>query len=139
MAYRIQMSPHVREEVTVEDEKGKELTVYVDFDVHQILTQFIAASEQLTDAERQLRDLKKQGIDGENLGDAHATLGRATLGLFAVVFGSEQTGEIVEFYRGNHTKMLADFVPFLQDVVVPKIREAQLQITRKYSTKSWKK
>jgi hypothetical protein len=139
MAYRIQMSPHVREEVTVEDENGKELTVYVDLDVHQVLRQYTEAAEQLADAERQLRDLKKQGIDEENLGDAYAILGRAIIGLFAVVFGPEQTGEIVEFYRGNHTKMLADFVPFLQDVVVPKIREAQLQITRKYSMKSWKK
>lgn len=139
MAYRIQKSPHVREEVTVEAENGKELTVYVDLDVHQVLTQYIAAAEQLADAERQLRDLKKQGIDEENLGDAYAALGRATLGLFAVVFGPEQTGEIVEFYQGNHTKMLADFVPFLQDVVVPKIREAQLAVARKYSAKSWKK
>lgn len=139
MAYRIQMSPHVREEVTVEDENGKELTVYVALDVHQVLRQYTEAAEQLADAERRLRDLKKQGIDEENLGDAYAILGRAIISLFAVVFGPEQTGEIVAFYRGNHTKMLADFVPFLQDVVVPKIRDAQLQITRKYSMKSWKK
>lgn len=139
MAYRIQKAPHVREEVTVEDENGKELTVSVDLDVHQILRQYTTAAEQLADAERQLRDIQKQGIDQENIGDAYAALGRAVLDLFAVVFGPEQTGEIVEFYGGNHTEMLADFVPFLQDVVVPKIREAQLQVARKYSTKSWKK
>ena len=138
MAYRIQKAPHVREEVTVEDE-GKELTVSVDLDVHQVLRQYTEAAEQLAEAERRIHDLQKQGIDSENIGDTYAALGNAVISLFAVVFGPEQTGEIVEFYGGNHTEMLADFVPFLQDVVVPKIREAQLQIARKYSTKSWRK
>lgn len=138
MAYKIQKSPHVREDVTVEDE-GRELTVSVDLDVHRVLQQYTAAAERLAEAERQLRDLQKQGIDQENLGDAYAAMGRAVLGLFAVVFGPEQTEQIVEFYDGRHTEMLADFIPFLQDVVVPKIREAQLAVARKYSAKSWKR
>lgn len=139
MAYRIQKAPHVREEVTVEDENGKELTVSVDLDVHQVLRQYAEAADRLAEAERRVRDLQKQGIDSDNLDEVYAALGSAVINLFAVVFGPEQTGEIVEFYQGNHTEMLADFVPFLQDVVVPKIREAQLQVARKYSTKSWKK
>lgn len=139
MAYRIQKAPHVREEVTVEDENGKELTVSVDLDVHQVLRQYAEAADRLAEAERRVRDLQKQGIDADNLDEVYAALGSAVINLFAVVFGPEQTGEIVEFYGGNHTEMLADFVPFLQDVVVPKIREAQLQVARKYSTKSWKK
>lgn len=138
MAYRIQKSPHVREEVTVEDE-GKELTVSVDLDVHQILRQYAEAADRLAEAERRVRDLQKQGIDANNLDEVYAALGSAVINLFAVVFGPEQTGEIVEFYDGNHTEMLADFVPFLQDVVVPKIREAQLAVARKYSAKSWKR
>ena len=138
MAYKIQKNPHVREDVTVEDD-GRELTVSVDLDVHQILQRYTVAAKKIAVAEQQLQDLQTKGVTSENLGDAYASLGGAILELFNIVFGPEQTAQIVEFYDGNSSEMLQDFVPFLQDVVGPKIREAQLTIARKYSAKSWKR
>lgn len=139
MAYKIQKNPHVREDVTVEDVDGRELTVSVDIDVHRIMQRYTGAAQKIGEAETELRRLQQEGIDQEKLGDAYAALGAAIVNLFLLVFGQEQTKRIIDFYDGRHTEMLQDFVPFLQDVVVPKIRDAQTALARKYTAKSWKR
>lgn len=137
MAYQIQKSPHVREEVTVTDD-GRELTVNVDVDVHQIMTRYNGAVQKIREAEDEIKKLREgEGLNPDNIGEAYAALGRAIMNLFNLLFGEEQTNRIMEFYEGNSAEMLADFVPFLQDVVTPKIRDAQLQISRRYAAKPW--
>lgn len=137
MAYKIQKSPHVREEVTVEDD-GRELTISVDIDVNQIMLRYTGAVQKIREAEDELNKLRNGGeISPDSLGDAYAALGKAVMNLFVLLFGEVQTEKIMDFYEGAHMEMLADFVPFLQDVVTPKIRDAQLQISRRYTKKPW--
>jgi hypothetical protein len=56
MAYQIQKRPHVREEVTVTDD-GRELTVNVDIDVHQIMTRYNGAVQKIREAEDEIKKL----------------------------------------------------------------------------------
>ena len=43
---------------------------------------------------------------------------------FAVIFGEETAGKIVEFYEGRWTEMLLDLFPFINNEIMPKIRAA---------------
>ena len=139
MAYEINRRPHVREELTVRD-GDKEMTVSVDIDVHQIMTRYTGAVQKIKEAEDELKKLKADGgLNTDNMGLAYAALGKAVLNLFVLLFGDDQTTRIVDFYDGNHAEMLADFVPFLQDVIVPAIRDSQKQIAGRYSAKKWAK
>lgn len=122
---------HVVEDLQLKD-GDKELILHVDLSVDRILQQYAAASKALVDAQAAVRS----GITEERV----EALGKAILGVFEVVFGPEQAGKLVEFYDESYTEMLADVAPFINDVVAPKINEAQQRIVEKYkNVKRFKK
>ena len=69
--------------------------------------------------------------------------GKAVMAVFDVIFGEDGRKRIVEFYENNYTEMLLDLFPFINDEIMPKIREAsedrkqQLMEAAKRSKKSW--
>lgn len=122
---------HVVEDLQLKD-GDKELILHVDLSVDRILQQYAAASKALVDAQAAVRS----GITEERV----EALGKAILGVFEVVFGPEQAGKLVEFYDESYTEMLADVAPFINDVVAPKINEAQQRIVERYkNVKRFKK
>lgn len=122
---------HVVEDLQLKD-GDKELILHVDLSVDNILQQYGAASKALHDAQNALR----QGVTEEKV----EALGNAILGIFQIVFGVENAAKIVEFYDESYTEMLADVAPFINDVVAPKINEAQQRIVDKYkNVKRFKK
>ena len=114
---------HVVEDLHLED-NGKTLDLHVDLNVDGILQRYAAASKALVDAQK----AASQGLTEERV----QALGEAILGIFEVVFGKEQAQKLVDFYDGAYTEMLADVAPFINDVVAPKINEAQQRIMAKY-------
>ena len=50
--------------------------------------------------------------------------GRAVIALFQAIFGDENTEKITSFYEGSESEMLLDLFPFINDVIMPQIREA---------------
>ena len=122
---------HVVEDLQLKD-GDKELILHVDLSVDRILQQYAAAAKALAEAQR---DLQK-GVTEDKV----EALGRAILGVFEIVFGTEQAGKLVEFYDESYTEMLADVAPFINDVVAPKINEAQQRIMEQYkNVKRFKK
>ena len=122
---------HVVEDLQLKD-GDKELILHVDLSVDRILQQYGAAAKALAEAQR---DLQK-GVTEDKV----EALGRAILGIFELIFGVEQAGKIVEFYDESYTEMLADVAPFINDVVAPKINEAQQRIVEQYkNVKRFKK
>ena len=115
---------HVVEELKVTD-NDKELVLHVDLNVDQILRQYAAASKSLADAQKAMQS----GITEEKI----EALGSAILGVFEVIFGPEQAAKLVDFYGESYTEMLADVAPFVNEVVAPKINEAQQRIMEKYN------
>ena len=115
----------VVEDLRLED-NGQELILHVDLSVDRILQQYAAAAKALSEAQRALR----QGVTEERI----QKLGEAILLVFEVVFGVEQAKKLVDFYGGAYTEMLADVAPFINDVVAPKINEAQQRIVGQYKS-----
>jgi len=114
---------HVTEELQVED-NGKTLDLHVDLNVDAIMQRYVAAARSLAEAQKEIR----KGSDEDRV----QKLGASIVELFGVIFGQEQTKQLVEFYSGAYTEMLADVAPFVNDVVAPKINEAQKRIMAQY-------
>ena len=114
---------HIMEDLQVED-NGKTLDLHVDLSVDSIVKGYLAAAKDLTQAQADLR----QGETEEK----YEALGRAIVGLFNVIFGEEQTKQLVEFYGEGYTELLADIIPFINETGVPKIVEAQQRIMGNY-------
>ena len=122
---------HVVEDLKVTD-NDRELVLHVDINVDQILQRYAAAAKALTEAQQ----ATQKGITEERV----EALGKAIIGVFEVIFGTEQTEKLVDFYGESYTEMLADVAPFVNDVVAPKINEAQQRIMEKYkNVKRFKK
>ena len=70
--------------------------------------------------------------------------GNAVMAVFDVIFGEDGRKRIVEFYEGNYTEMLLDLFPFINDEIMPKIRESSkerkqqlLEAAKRTKKNSW--
>lgn len=115
---------HVVEDLQLKD-GDKELVLHVDLSVDRILQQYTKAMRTLIEAQKAIRE---SDMSDEKV----AALGAAILGVFEVIFGPAQAKQLVEFYGEAYTEMLADVAPFINEVVAPKINEAQQRIVQKY-------
>jgi hypothetical protein len=116
---------HIVEDLKVTDAgTGEELVLHVDLSVDQILQRYLQAAEAFAKA----RNNANKGLTEERV----EKLGEAILNLFVVIFGQEQAQKLVDFYGESYTEMLADVVPFINEVVAPKINEAQQRIMAQY-------
>ena len=108
------------------DDNGKKLTLHVDMGVDAILQRYTQAARVLSAAQQEVRKAPDDEAKVEKLGEA-------ILKLFETIFGADQTNQILEFYDGAHLEMLTDIAPFVNDVVAPKITEAQQRIAGQYA------
>ena len=108
------------------DDNGKKLTIHVDMGVDAILQRYTQAARVLSAAQQEVRKAPDDEAKVEKLGEA-------ILKLFETIFGADQTNQILEFYGGAYLEMLTDIAPFVNDVVAPKITEAQQRIAGQYA------
>lgn len=114
------------------DDNGKKLTLHVDMGVDAILQRYTQAARVLSAAQQEVRKAPDDEAKVEKLGEA-------ILKLFETIFGADQTNQILEFYDGAYLEMLTDIAPFVNDVVAPKITEAQQRIAGQYAAIKAKK
>ena len=93
------------------------LTADVDLNVDAIAGRVSKAYEALAMAQNTLQN-------SPNDPNAAEAYGRAVLTVFEVIFGEENARNIVAFYENNWTEMLLDLFPFINNEIMPKIREA---------------
>ena len=93
------------------------LTVDVDLNVDEIAARVNKAYEVLGSAQIDLQEDPKSA-------KAQEAYGKAVLAMFDVIFGEANTGALIQFYENNFTEMLLDVFPFINDEIMPKIREA---------------
>ena len=92
-------------------------TISVDLNVDQIAARVNKAWEVLGAAQNTLTEDPKSDA-------ALEAYGEAVLALFDVIFGEKNREKIVSFYESNYSEMLLDLFPFINEVVMPQIREA---------------
>ena len=118
---------HIVEDLEIED-NGKVLKLAVDISVDTMLKSYNNAQYKIAQASIDA----KQAKDDNDMSKAEEAMGNAVLGLFEVIFGAEQTKQIIEFYDNKSLEMLGDIAPFITEVVAPRFKEAQDRITESY-------
>ena len=118
---------HIYEELCFED-GDKTLNLNVDINVDSILSAYTKAQYAIAKASKDA----KEAANEKDVDKAQDAIGNAILGLFTIVFGEDQTKQITEFYDGRTLEMLGDVIPFITDVVEPKIAEAREKIENRY-------
>ena len=118
---------HIIEDLEIED-NGKILTLNVDLNVDTILHQYNQAQYKIAQASENA----KKAANEKDLASAEEAMGNAVLGLFEVIFGEDQTKQIIDFYGDKPLEMLGDIAPFISEVVAPRIMEAQQRIADRY-------
>ena len=124
--YKIKRN-HIVEDLEIED-NGKTLTLNVDLNVDTMLHQYNQAQYKIAEASVKA----KNAANEKDLAASEEAMGNAVLGLFEVVFGEDQTKQIIDFYGDKPLEMLGDIAPFISDVVAPRIMEAQQRISDRY-------
>jgi hypothetical protein len=116
---------HVVEDLELDD-NGKKLQLHVDLNVDTILRRYLQVAGELAKAQQAVR----KGMTEEKV----EALGVAILNVFSVIFGDDQAKQLIDFYDGAYTEMLADVAPFINDVIAPKVSEAQQRIMHQYQS-----
>ena len=126
--YTIKKAAHIVDELKIED-GDKTMTVDVNIYVDDVMADVVKCQKKIALAQAKIRENK-------NDADALAGLGEAVIALFGLLFGEEQTKAIVDFYENRTASMLADFLPYIAQVIIPEIQKAQKNLAATY--KSWK-
>lgn len=136
MSYVIKKAAHVQDEVKIQDGE-KELTVSVNIYVDQVMGSFEKYRRQIGAAQKNIQDITKSDkVPEDKVAEAYAALGEAVVAFFSLLFGEEQTQKILDFYDGRSASMLADFIPYITEKIVPEVQKAQKEVAARYT--SWK-
>lgn len=119
---------HIVEELEITD-SGKSKVFSVDINVDEILSRYNQTQYKIAAA----AEAAKKAKAPDDMQKAERDMGEAVLGLFELIFGADQTKEILEIYDGRSMEMLGDISPFIADVIVPKVHEAQERLQSRYA------
>lgn len=121
MAYQITRKNRIREELQLCHENGEiAAKIPVDINIDAMGARINKAYENLGSAQYELNK-------NPNGPGAVEAVGKAIISLFTVIFGEDGTKTIVEFYEGNYSEMLLDLFPFINNVILPKVKAASEQ------------
>ena len=118
---------HIVEDLEIED-NGKTLKLSVDINVDSMIKAYNNAQYKIAQAS----NAAKAAAGDKDMSACEEALGDAVLSLFEVIFGQEQTRQIIEFYDNKSLEMLGDIAPFITDVIAPRFKEAQDRIAESY-------
>lgn len=140
MAYQIRRSNRVAEDLELTESDGTVVrTLHIDLDIDAITAQFRAQYNALIKAERAVKAAQKAGVSEENFQSLYMDYGEAIIAVLKTVLGEDNTLEVLEFYEDNYIEMSLQIFPFIQDVIVPKIRdtvaESKQQIRARFRKK----
>lgn len=116
--YTITRKNRIKEELQLCHADGTVACVLeVDLNVDEIANRVNKAYETLGMAQNELQK-------APNDPRAMETYGKAVCAVFDVIFGEDGTQKLMEFYENHYTEMLLDVFPFINDEIMPKIKEA---------------
>jgi hypothetical protein len=120
MAYQIKRKSKIKERLELCDETGAVvLPIDVEINVDDIAK--ISNAQQVFIMAKELIQKEPQSAK------AQEAFGTAVIAIFAVLFGKENTDKIIAFYDGRYAEMLSDIMPFIEDALLPKIKETSAE------------
>ena len=141
MAYQATKHKRVTEELELVDDNGVvQHTIVVDLDASTMVKQLSEKQLALVHAQKEFANIQATG------GDAMETLntvGAVATDLFQAVFGIENYNVIAAFYGDKVVEMCQEILPFVINVIIPKVREvaqdSKKQMLNGYKSKGLKR
>lgn len=118
--YQIKRSEKIRDTLALCSEDGTTgVTLEFVVDIDAIAGELRRNLTDITTAEQAL----KKAASDKDYAEAYEQYGRAVRGVFAVCFGRENAKRICEFFEGNYVEMSVAIVPYIYDVILPRVNE----------------
>lgn len=124
MAYQAKRTKKFIEDFQLVEENGNVYkTLHIQLDADDMLAKINRKYTALCKALTETTEMKRKSQSAEELDDCIETLGNAVIQLFEAVFGEEDAKTIVEFYDNRYIEMCHEVVPFIRNVVIPRINK----------------
>ena len=120
MAYQIKRSEKITDTLELCDESGNVTTrLDITVDIDSIAAELRKRLVNVQTAEK----LLKKAASQEDYAEAYGLFGQTVNDVFSVCFGAENTQKISEHFGGDYIEMSLAVVPYIYEVVLPKVNE----------------
>lgn len=127
MAYKAKRQELVTEDLELCNADGTVVkTIHVELDADNMVRKLSEKHLALINALKNVREVKDASTEVEKA-SAITVLGAAVVDLFEAVFGREDAECILDFYGNRYVEMCQEVVPFITQIVIPKVRKIAKQ------------
>ena len=139
MAYQIHKAKEETEELQLFADGQLKKTIVVRLDKDGLAQKLSEKHIQLIHAQKEAQQIQSDMAAGKpvEIEKAYEKVGQVIIDMFEAVFGKEDSDAIREFYGQNTIQMCSEVMPFITDVVLPKVRKLK-QANKKRKIKSFK-
>ena len=128
MAYQARRFKKVIEDFELVDENNQIIErLHVELDAGSIVEKIRQKYIKLVRANREIQNVHTDINSEEEILNAYSFLGTAVSDLIEAVFGKEDTEKILKFYENNYVELSQEVIPFITQVVLPKLNEVAKQ------------
>jgi tRNA U54 and U55 pseudouridine synthase Pus10 len=123
MSYQVKKHKRLQEKLELLNYDGKIAhTLNIELDADVMATQISKKYIALVHAQKNLA-LAQQNASEEGTNKVLEVIGETVVDLFETVFGEENTKIVVDFYENRYIEMCQEVLPFVVNVIIPKVRE----------------
>lgn len=120
MAYQIKRSEKITDTLELCDASGNvTATLNITIDIDSIAAELRKRLVNVQTAEK----LLKKAVSQEDYAEAYGLFGQTVNDVFSVCFGAENAQRISEHFGGDYIEMSLAVVPYIYEVVLPKVNE----------------
>lgn len=140
MAYQAKRSKKYVEDFELVDAEGNiKHTLYISLDADDMTVKINRKYVALTRALSETTEAKRKVETAEDLQGVFETLGNAMVDLLQAVFGEENAKILLDFYEDSYIEMSREVLPFISNVVIPRMieirKDNQKALLGKYNRK----
>ena len=140
MAYQAKRSKKYVEDFELVDAEGNiKHTLHISLDADDMTVKINRKYVALTRALSETTEAKRKVDTAEDLQGVFETLGNAMVDLLQAVFGEENAKILLDFYEDSYIEMSREVLPFISNVVIPRMieirKDNQKALLGKYNRK----
>ena len=140
MAYQAKRSKKYVEDFELVDAEGNiKHTLHISLDADDMTVKNNRKYVALTRALSETTEAKRKVETAEDLQGVFETLGNAMVDLLQAVFGEENAKILLDFYEDSYIEMSREVLPFISNVVIPRMieirKDNQKALLGKYNRK----
>lgn len=140
MAYQAKRSKKYVDDFELVDAEGNiKHTLHISLDADDMTVKINRKYVALTRALSETTEAKRKVETAEDLQGVFETLGNAMVDLLQAVFGEENAKILLDFYEDSYIEMSREVLPFISNVVIPRMieirKDNQKALLGKYNRK----